>query len=85
MGTFAETTNVDYRLSFADQGNKLPFSISFAENKWKFAVSIFRLQQINRRCCFPSVLFSVSKYTYLSISIFIYVLPNGKRKPKQFS
>jgi hypothetical protein len=27
MGTFAETAIVDYRLSFADQGNKLLLSI----------------------------------------------------------
>jgi hypothetical protein len=27
MGTFAETTKADYRLSFADKENKLPFPI----------------------------------------------------------
>jgi hypothetical protein len=26
-GTFADTANVDYRLLFADQGKKLPFSV----------------------------------------------------------
>jgi hypothetical protein len=49
MGTFAETTNVDYRLSLVGQGNKRPFSVYvcskqmevrhfqflFAENKRK--------------------------------------------------
>jgi hypothetical protein len=39
MGTFAETANVDYRLSFDDQGNKLPFP----------------LQQINGSLTFPFV------------------------------
>jgi hypothetical protein len=27
MGTFAEKANVDYHLSFADPGNKVPFSV----------------------------------------------------------
>jgi hypothetical protein len=51
MGTFAETANVDYRLSFADQG-KETHSFPFAENKQKF-------------CCFrfPLVPFSVYIYT----------------------
>jgi hypothetical protein len=39
---FAETANVDYRLSFADQKKSFPFP--FAANKPKFAVSVFRLQ-----------------------------------------
>ncbi len=38
MGMFAETENVDYRLSFADQGKELMFSV--AKNKRKFAVSV---------------------------------------------
>jgi hypothetical protein len=33
MGTFAETANVDYRLSFADQGKQTSFfRFPFAEN-----------------------------------------------------
>jgi hypothetical protein len=28
MGTFAETANVDYHLSFAEQEKRLPFSVS---------------------------------------------------------
>jgi hypothetical protein len=35
------------------------FPFLFAENKWKFAVSVFHLQQTNRNCCFPLVLFCV--------------------------
>jgi hypothetical protein len=54
MGMFAETAIVDYRLSFADQGNKLLYSVSicikqmevccfhftFAANKWKLPFSV---------------------------------------------
>jgi hypothetical protein len=39
MGTFAEKAIVDYRLSFADQGKKLPFS-----------VPVIHLQQTNESC-----------------------------------
>jgi hypothetical protein len=45
MGMFAETAIVDYRLYFADQEIRLPFS--FAAKKRKLAVFDFRLQQIN--------------------------------------
>jgi hypothetical protein len=47
MCTFAETAIIDYRLPFADQGNKLPFPFLSAVNKRKFAVSVFFLLQIN--------------------------------------
>jgi hypothetical protein len=47
MGTFAETTIVDYHLSFADQG------------KQSFPFPVFRLQQTNGSCPFPLVRFSV--------------------------
>jgi hypothetical protein len=46
MDTSAETTIVDYRLTFADQENKLLFSISFAANKRKFAVTLFHFQKV---------------------------------------
>ncbi len=42
-----ETAIVDYRLSFADPGNKLPFS--FSANKRKFADFVFRLQEKKRK------------------------------------
>jgi hypothetical protein len=38
MGMFAETANVDYRLSFADQGKQ---------------TFVFCLQQTNGSFCFP--------------------------------
>jgi hypothetical protein len=38
MGMFAEIVIVDYRLSFADQENVLPFS--FFIKKWKFVISV---------------------------------------------
>jgi hypothetical protein len=54
MGMFAETAIIDYNLLFADQGNKLPLSVSvfrkqtevchfrfpFADNKEKLPFSI---------------------------------------------
>jgi hypothetical protein len=33
MGTFAETAIVDYRLSYADHENKLPFFVSVRSKK----------------------------------------------------
>jgi hypothetical protein len=47
---------------------KLPFLFPFAANKWKFAVSVSRLQQKNGYCRFPFFL-----YFYAAIS-------KGKRK-----
>jgi hypothetical protein len=41
MGTFAETANSDYRLSFADQRKQTSvFLFLFAENKRKLAISV---------------------------------------------
>jgi hypothetical protein len=46
LGTFAETAVIDYRLSFADEGNKLPVSISVAAKKevFRFPFSVFSKQ-----------------------------------------
>jgi hypothetical protein len=41
MGTFAETTIVDYHLSFDDQGNKPPSSVSVCNKQ----TEVFCLQQ----------------------------------------
>jgi hypothetical protein len=58
MGMFAETANVDYRLSFADQGKQTVvfrfrfqltmghLSFPFGANKWKLAFSISSVCQI---------------------------------------
>jgi hypothetical protein len=46
MGTFDETAIVDYRLLFADQGKQ---------------TSIFRLQETNGSCCFPSLSVSAER------------------------
>ncbi len=46
-----ETAIVDYCLSFADPGKKLPFS--FSANKRKFADFVFRLQEKNGSFRFP--------------------------------
>ncbi len=65
MGSLVETADVDhYLLSLADQGKRTSvFHFEFAENKWKFAVSVFRLQSTNRSCHFPLVPFSyISRY-----------------------
>ncbi len=38
-------SNLDYRLLFADQGKQTSvFRFPYAENKWKFAVTVFLLQ-----------------------------------------
>jgi hypothetical protein len=48
MATFAETAIVAYHLSFADQGKQTSlFCFGCAENKHKFAVSVFHLPQTN--------------------------------------
>jgi hypothetical protein len=44
MGIFVVTANVDYHLSFANQGKQ---------------TSVFHLKNTNRSCSFPLVLFSV--------------------------
>jgi hypothetical protein len=57
MGTFAETHQssiIVYRLPTKE--NKFPFPFPLAENKRKFAIFVFHLQQTNRSHC----LFSVS-------------------------
>jgi hypothetical protein len=48
MGTFAETVNVDYRLSFAGQGKQFPFSVC-RKQVCRFPFSILRLQQTNEQ------------------------------------
>ncbi len=49
MATFAETAIVAYHLSFAYQGKQTClFCFRFAENKRKFAISFFLLQQTYR-------------------------------------
>jgi hypothetical protein len=62
LGTVAETENVDYCLSFADQGKQ---------------TSVFRLQKINGSCRFPLVLFPfiyISLYLYFyCIYQYIYI------------
>jgi hypothetical protein len=48
MGTFAETAIANNRLLFADQGKQNSiFRLHLQQNKRKFAVSFFRLQQTN--------------------------------------
>jgi hypothetical protein len=60
---FAETEIVDYCLSFADEGKKIPFSVSvcskhtevfhfrlpFAENKWKLPFSISSVFRLRKQ------------------------------------
>jgi hypothetical protein len=56
MGMFAETANVDYRLSFVDQGKQTPFSI-------------LHLQSTNGSVSFP---FSLVVYVYIETAAYIY-------------
>jgi hypothetical protein len=56
MGTFAETQQssiIVYRLPTKE--NKFPFPFPLAENKRKFTIFVFHLQQTNRSLCFPLV------------------------------
>jgi hypothetical protein len=75
MGTVAETAKVDYLLSFAKKGKQtFIFRFPLAENKRKFAVSVFRLQQTNGSCRFPLVPFYVYIiFQRLQIYINIYI------------
>ncbi len=59
MARFAKTAIIDYRLLFANQKTNVHFLSLFAANKWKFVVSVFRLQKRNESCCFPLVSFSI--------------------------
>jgi hypothetical protein len=61
MGTLSKTTIVDYCLTLADQGKKLPFSFPSAANKRRFAVSVFSLQQTNGSHRFLLVPFSICR------------------------
>ncbi len=62
---FAETANIDYRLSFAGQGKQTSvFRLPFAENKRKFAVSVFYIcYRFKRKTIFlnPFIVFSSCK------------------------
>jgi hypothetical protein len=64
-----QTAIITYRLP--TKKNKLPFSL--AENKRKFAVSVFHLRQTNESCCFPLVSFSVDIYIYLCNYMYVYI------------
>jgi hypothetical protein len=49
---FAETANVNYRLPFADKGKQtFVFHFPFAENRRKFVVPVFCLQQTKGSYC----------------------------------
>jgi hypothetical protein len=52
MGTFAETANVDYRSSFADQGNKHPFSFSVCSKQTEVCRFYFLLAENKRKLLF---------------------------------
>jgi hypothetical protein len=85
MGTFAETTIVDYHLSYAANNKKIPISVfrlPFEANKrkWPFSVSsgssVFRV----------FVCYCICLYLYLYLYLYAPVSNGkGKRKPRQFS
>jgi hypothetical protein len=52
MGTFAETTNVDYLLSFADEGKQT-------------SVYNFRLQKTNESLPFPFIYIHIEMAAYI--------------------
>ncbi len=57
MGMLTEIENVKY-------------SFMFAENKWKFVVSVFRSQQANGSFCFPLIPFLYVQYIYIEIAAY---------------
>jgi hypothetical protein len=61
MGTFAVTANVNYRLSFADQGEQ---------------TSVFLCRKQTEVCClcFQLVPFSVSIYIEMAACIYIFII-----------
>jgi hypothetical protein len=73
MGTFAETAIVDYHLLFANQRNKLLFLFPFAANIWKFAISVFHLEQTNESCCLLLVPFSITRFIETAAYIYIHI------------
>jgi hypothetical protein len=64
---FAETANVNYRLSLPTK-EKSNFCFSFAENRRKFAISIFQLQQAKESCRFLLV-----RFPYIDIDTAAYI------------
>ncbi len=58
MGMFAETANVDYRLSFADQGKYL---------------SVLCSQKINGSLPFPFSVRTVCAHIYIETAAYIYI------------
>jgi hypothetical protein len=78
-GHVFEPANIDYPLSFADQGKQT-------------SVFCFRLQQTNGSCClyfYTNTHIHIAHiYIYTCIYTYIYiyaVIPNGKLKPRRFS
>jgi hypothetical protein len=74
MGTFAGTANVDYRLLFADQGKlTYVFCFPFAENKGKFAASVFRFRKQTEVAIFR-------KFRFPYIYIYIYAAVSNEKR-----
>jgi hypothetical protein len=74
MGTFAETGNVDYHLSFADQGKETSvFQFRLQQTSKNFPFSVFCLQQTYGTCCFPLVPFSLYIFVSSVFCIYTYI------------
>jgi hypothetical protein len=68
MSLFAETAIVDYRLSFADQGKQLPFSVSVCDKQTEVSHFNFPIGANKRRSPFSfSPVFGVLKRYYHEI------------------
>jgi hypothetical protein len=73
MGTFAETANVDFYLSFANQGKETSvFQFRLQQTNKNFPFSVFCLQQTYGTCRFLLVPFSIYIYPYVSSVFCIY-------------
>jgi hypothetical protein len=75
MSIFAETANIDYRLSFADQGKQTFLSrFPFATTKWKLLFSVSPVFCIY--CTYIDTYIEAAAYTvniYLEIYIYLYI------------
>jgi hypothetical protein len=79
MYRFADTTKLCLLLLIVCRPRKTNFRFLFAQNKTKFAIFVFHLQQTHGSCHFPLVPFSeyiyiwMAAYISLYLSIYIYI------------
>jgi hypothetical protein len=67
MGTFADTANIDQRLSLPTKENKIPFA--FCRKQTEVSVSAFHMQQTHGSCPFP-------------LAVYVCIYCSGQKKPE---